>query len=63
MVTDNDRENVSQYNKAMKSKLRASILVNDEKLKALSLKSGTRQGSTLLFLYSKVLGVSGMQQE
>ena len=50
--------------KAIYNKPTASITLNDEKLKAFPLKSGTRQGCPLLpLLFSIVLGVLAKQSE
>ena len=51
------RGNVSQHNKAIYDKPTANIL-SGEKLKAFSLRSGTRQGCSLLpFLFNIVLDI------
>ena len=42
--------NIPKHNKAIYDRPTANIILNDEKLKALPLRSGTRQGCPLLSL-------------
>ena len=52
------RLNLPQYNKGLCNKPTANIILKGEKLKAFPLRSGTRQGCSVLpLLFNIVLGV------
>ena len=58
MIKTLQKSSIPQYNKSLYDKPTANIILNDEKLKAFLLKSGTRQGCPLSpLLFSIVLEV------